>query len=238
MNDVVLNLRSVTKAFEERPVLKDIELTINAGESVFVCGINGVGKSTLLRVAAGLLQPDSGSIEICGWDIRKDPEKAKAGIGVISHKSMVYSDLTVLENLMFFANLYGVKNPLHRVNELLGDVELGAYRYDRAGILSRGLLQRLSIARALVHKPVLLLADEPFTGLDNNSCEHLVAILTEFIDETHSVLMTTHDANIGLRCSDRVVVLDNRSIVFDARTSQIDPSKFAKDYVGYARSSQ
>lgn len=236
MNNVILNLKSVGKAFEERRVLKNIELEISAGESVFICGINGVGKSTLLRIAAGLLQPDTGSIEICGWNIGKDPEKAKPKLGVISHKSMIYADLTVLENLLFFANLYGVKEPLKRANELLDDLELGAYRYDQAGILSRGLLQRLSIARAIVHKPVLLLADEPFTGLDNNSCKHLVSILTKFVDDSHAVLMTTHDADIGLRCSGRVVVLDKCSIIFDAPTSQIDPSKFSKDYVGYAGS--
>ena len=236
MNNVILNLNSVTKAFEERHVLKNIDLRINTGESVFICGINGVGKSTLLRIAAGLLQPDTGIIEICGWNISRDPEKAKPNIGVISHKSMIYPDLTVFENLLFFANLYGVKQPRQRVNELLEDVELGAYRYDKAAILSRGLLQRLSIARALVHKPVLLLADEPFTGLDTKSCEHLVTILTQFIDDTHAVLMTTHDAGIGLRCSKRVVVLDNRKIIFDAPTSQIEPSEFSKDYVAYAGS--
>ena len=106
MNDCIIKVDSVGKAFEHRRVLKDLDLCVTAGESVFVCGINGAGKSTLLRIIAGILGFDSGTVKICGHDISRDPEKAKPMLGVISHKSMVYSELTVFENLLFFANLY------------------------------------------------------------------------------------------------------------------------------------
>ncbi|MBE0535569.1 MAG: heme ABC exporter ATP-binding protein CcmA [Phycisphaerae bacterium] len=230
----MINLKSISKAFEHRSVLKNVNLAVAAGESVFVCGINGVGKSTLLRIAAGLLAPDAGAVEICGRDMAKDPEKAKPRLGLISHKSMVYTDLTVLENLMFFGRLYGLADPRRRAEQMLDDLGLGAYRFDRAAILSRGMMQRLAIARALIHKPAVLLADEPFTGLDSKASAHLAAVLEGFGDTDHAVLMTTHDAAVGVRCCRRVIVLHQGGIVFDAPTEGIDAIAFSTDYVAYS----
>jgi len=236
MNDMVINVKSVSKAFDTRNVLRDIAIDIGTGQAVLICGINGAGKTTLLRIIAGLLQPDIGSVKLCGYNIRKDPEKAKSQFGMISHKSMVYPELTVLENLSFFARLYGVKDSDANITELLQDVGLFSYRYDTAGILSRGLLQRLAIARALVHRPALLLADEPFTGLDAKACHHLITVLNEFTKNGGTIVMTTHDIDIGLQCCNRVVVLDKSNLIFDASTSDIDTAKFLKDYISYARS--
>ena len=234
-NDTPVSIDSVSKAFAARLVLDNISLGVVQGQSVCVCGVNGAGKSTLLRIVAGLLQPDAGSVRLCGHDIRTHPEKAKPQLGVISHKSMVYPDLTVFENLSFFANLYGVKDSAARVDELLEDVGLSSYRYDRANILSRGLLQRLAIARALVHRPVVLLADEPFTGLDAEACKHLISVLANFADKGGTTIMTTHDINIGMKCCDRVVVLDRTRLIFDAMMCDIDTTTFAQDYLSYAR---
>ena len=236
MNDMVINVKSVSKAFDTRSVLRDITIDIGMGQAVLVCGINGAGKTTLLRIIAGLLQPDIGSVKLCGYNIRKEPEKAKSQFGMISHKSMVYPELTVLENLSFFATLYGVKDSDAYITKLLRDVGLFSYRYDTAGILSRGLLQRLAIARSLVHRPALLLADEPFTGLDAKACRHLITVLNEFTNNDGTILMTTHDIDMGIQCCNRVVVLDKSNLIFDADTSDIDTEKFLKDYIGYARS--
>ena len=236
MNDIIINVKSVSKAFDTRNVLSDIAIDIAKGQAVLLCGINGAGKTTLLRIIAGLLQPDIGSVELCGYNIRKEPEKAKSQFGMISHKSMVYPELTVLENLSFFATLYGVKDSDAYITKLLQDVGLFSYRYDTAGILSRGLLQRLAIARALIHRPALLLADEPFTGLDAKACHHLITVLNEFTNNGGTIVMTTHDIDIGLQCCNRVVVLDKSNLIFDAGTSDIDTAKFLKDYIGYARS--
>jgi heme exporter protein A len=148
---------------------------------------------------------------------------------------MVYPDLTVFENLSFFANLYGVKDSATRVDELLEDVGLCSYRYDRANILSRGLLQRLAIARALIHRPVALLADEPFTGLDAEASKHLISVLSHFVGNGGTIVMTTHDVNIGTKCCDRVVVLDRTHLIFDAMMCDIDTTSFAQDYLSYAR---
>ena len=235
MNETIINVKLVSKTFDTRSVLKDVTINIDTSQAVLICGINGAGKTTLLRIIAGLLQPDNGHVELCGYNIRKDPEKAKSKFGMISHKSMVYPELTVLENLSFFATLYGVKDSDTYMTELLKDLGLSSYRHDRAGILSRGLLQRLAIARAMVHQPTLLLADEPFTGLDNEACQHLTTTLSEFKNNGGTVVMTTHDIDIGLQCCNRVVVLDNSNLIFDAKTSDIDTTAFSKDYISYAR---
>ena len=236
MNDMVINVKSISKAFDTRNVLRDIAIDIDTEQAVLICGINGAGKTTLLRIIAGLLQPDQGSVKLCGYNIQKDPEKAKSQFGMISHKSMVYPELTVLENLSFFARLYGVKDSDANITELLQDVGLLSYRYDTASILSRGLLQRLAIARALVHRPALLLADEPFTGLDTKASHHLINVLNEFTNNGGTIVMTTHDIDIGLQCCNRVVVLDKSKLIFDARTCDIDTARFLKDYISYARS--
>jgi heme exporter protein A len=232
----IIKVSSVSKAFASRSVLENIDLEVKKAQSVCLCGANGAGKSTLLRIIAGLLEPDAGSIELGGYDVRHHPEKAGLQLGVVLHQSMVYPELTVLENLLFFANLYGVNNAPACVEKLLEDVGLAAYRYDRADILSRGLLQRLAIARALVHRPVILLADEPFTGLDAEAGRHLIDILKKFVANGGSMIMTTHDVRTALRCCDRVVILDQKRVIFDETTDNLDMSGFAQDYLSYARS--
>jgi heme exporter protein A len=236
LTSMVLDIHGVSKTFVTRPVLRGIDLAVPMGQAVCLCGINGAGKSTLLRIVAGLLRPDSGSVAINGFDIREHPEAAKRQIGVISHASMVYPELTVFENLAFAARLYGVPDRAARIEELLAGTALAPFRHDRAGILSRGLLQRLSIARALLHKPVVLLADEPFTGLDADVSERLLAIFDQFVRGGGTILMTTHDTRLGLRCCRRVTILDKGVLVMDAMKDRIDSDRFADDYLSYARS--
>ncbi|UCD52539.1 MAG: heme ABC exporter ATP-binding protein CcmA [Phycisphaerales bacterium] len=234
--DMALTVRSVSKAFTARPVLRDVSVALRRGQAACLYGINGAGKSTLLRIAAGLLRPDAGSVWIEGNDVREHPDTAKRCLGVISHASMVYSELTVLENLRFAGELYRVSDRAARIEQLLTETGLGPFRYDRAGILSRGLLQRLAIARALLHEPTVLLADEPFTGLDVQASEHLIGIFDTFARRGGTILMTTHDTRLGLRCCERVVVLDQGAALLDKTKDEIDPERFAEDYLSYARS--
>jgi len=221
--------------FEARLVLKDIDLRVPAGQALCLCGANGAGKSTMMRIIAGLLHPSQGRVRIKGFDIRDNPQAAKPLMGVISHKSMLYSELTVEENLVFAAQLYGVRDLRGRVEQLLDDVKLLGYRFDKTGILSRGMLQRLAICRALVHNPLILLADEPFTGLDLPSSRHLAAVLHKFRAEGGTIIMTTHEIHFGLECCERMVVLDKAQLIFDAPTEQIDRARFLDDYLSYAR---
>ena len=221
--------------FETRLVLKNIDLELPSGQTLCLCGANGAGKSTMLRIIAGLLYPTQGQIRINGFDIRDNPQAAKPLMGVISHKSMLYPELTVEENLLFAAQLYGIKNIRDRVKQLLNDTKLYGYRFDRTSILSRGMLQRLAISRALVHSPKVLLADEPFTGLDLPSSRHLVDVLHKFRNQGGALIMTTHETHYGLECCERIVVLDQAQLIFDAPVDRIDRARFLDDYLIYAR---
>ncbi|MCU0914055.1 MAG: heme ABC exporter ATP-binding protein CcmA [Planctomycetes bacterium] len=237
-SSMALSLRSIGKAFGTKPVLKNIDLVLPRGQAVCLFGINGAGKSTLLRIAAGLLRPDTGAVTLDKYDIRVHAEAAKRRLGMISHASMAYPELTVHENLTFAARLYGVPDRAGRIEELLADTELASFRHERAAILSRGLLQRLAIARALLHRPAVLLADEPFTGLDAGASERLAAVFDRFVREGGTLLMTTHDARMGLRCCQRVAVLDGGMLRLDATKTRIDTDLFVGDYLSYARSSR
>jgi heme exporter protein A len=230
-----LDVRSVTKRFDGREVLRGVSIELPAGQALCLCGPNGAGKSTLLRVIAGLVRADSGSVTVDGTGPTDDPALYKRRLGVISHVSMVYPDLTVLENLAFVAQLYGVSKRATGAKEALVDVGLEAFQHERAGILSRGLLQRLAIARALLHGPSVLLADEPFTGLDEKATRWFTDRVGRFADEGGSVLMTTHDVKLALRCCQRVAVLDCGTLLLDARCDEVDSDRFAQDYLSYAR---
>lgn len=235
--DTVISVEQISKTFT-RPVLKKISLSVDQPQSLFVCGINGAGKSTLLKILAGLIQPDSGSVSICGRCIHRETEFVKSKLGIIMHQSMVYPDLTVLENLDFFARLYALKNRADKIASILKEVGLTAFRYDKTSVLSRGLLQRLSISRALIHDPEIILADEPFTGLDTESAAYLTTMMSTFRSRGGTIVLTTHDVLRGLQCSDRVIVIDRGGIILDQMTKTIDPVEFAKDYLAFSGKSE
>lgn len=234
--DRAICLRAVCKTFDERRVLAGIDLEANKGESICVCGLNGAGKSTLLRLVAGLSRPDRGHIEVGGRKVGGGGQPAAARIGFISHKPMVYRDLTVLENIVFFARLYNIGDAKDRADKLIAELGLDAYRHDRAAVLSRGMLQRLAIGRALVHDPHVLLADEPFAGLDRQAAAVLMAEVAEFAAHGGALLMTSHDEYRAVQCCGRVAVLDGGRIILDSQTSGLDAEAFRSDYLSYARS--
>jgi len=231
----VVSLEGVYKSFANQVILQDISFQLTAGQSLCICGPNAAGKTTLLRIIGGLLIATEGKVEICGFNVKTQPQKTRAMIGAIFHKSMVYPQLTVIENLQFFARLYGLKDNKLHIQKLMEQTQLMPYRYDKVAILSRGMLQRLAITRALVHNPSVLLADEPFAGLDAHATKHLVTILRSFKNRSRTVVMTTHNANFALQCCEQVAVLDNKKLIFNKKVSEINITKFAQDYLWYAR---
>jgi heme exporter protein A len=237
-SEPLVSVKSLSKTFGLKRVLSSLELDILAGISLCICGINGAGKSTLLKVIAGLLKPDAGVVSVGGYDIHRDPEKARPLLGMIWHQSMVYPNLTVRENLLFYAELYGLDDAANAIDQLMREVDIYSYRYEQTSVLSRGMLQRLAIARALVHRPGILLADEPFTGLDINASEHLVARLNDFTAAGGTVIMTSHNVELALKCCRRVVVLDKGSIIFDRQDDEFDVENFSRDYLRYAKGAE
>lgn len=216
-----LRAAGLGKWIDGREVLRAIDLEIQAGECVALLGSNGAGKTTLLRIGATLTPPSSGRLELFGRAVGRDSAAARARIGLVGHQLMLYRGLTVRENLELFARLYGVERPAERANELIALVGLEGRGEDAVRALSRGMAQRAAIARALVHEPDLLLADEPFTGLDAASAGVLERVLGAAGERGRAVLFATHDVGQALRLADRVVVLGAGAKVLDERAERL-----------------
>jgi heme exporter protein A len=197
----------LTKSYGMRPVLRRVSLSIDKGEFVAILGANGAGKTTLLRVLATLIRPDSGQLSVGDVDALQHPAQARARIGLVSHQPLLYPDLTAQENLLFYARMYGITDALAQVSAVLRRVELHPRAHDPVRTFSRGMVQRLAIARAVLHNPPVLLLDEPYTGLDQSSARNLSALLREFAISGRSVVMTTHEFGRGLEGVQRALVI-------------------------------
>ncbi len=194
----------LTKFYGLRPVLRGVSLDVSRGDFLAVLGANGAGKTTFLRILATLNRPTSGTLTIGGVDVLRHPDQARALIGMVSHHSMIYPDLSAYENVRFHAVMHGAEAA---VEDALRRVDLWPRAHDPARTLSRGMTQRLAIARALVHDPPLLLLDEPFTGLDQTSAERLSDLLNDTAAQGCAVVMTTHEFGRGLRGVTRAVAI-------------------------------
>ena len=188
----LLAARGLRRSFGRVRVLHDIGLSLAAGEVLAVAGPNGAGKSTLLRVLAGLMRPSAGEVRVLGQPLTADAAETRRAIGLLSHQTLLYDDLTLLENLTFAARLYGLADPGAAAREALEAAGLASRAGDSPRKLSRGLLQRAAIARALLHGPRLLLLDEPFTALDTASADRLRATLAARRDEGLGLVIVTH----------------------------------------------
>ncbi len=202
----LLAARGLRRSFGRVRVLRDVDLTLAAGDVLAVAGPNGAGKSTLLRVLAGLSRPSAGVVRVAGRRLAGDPE-ARRAIGLLSHHSLLYDDLTLLENLAFAARLYGSPHPAETARAALAAAGLSDRAGDQPRRLSRGLLQRAAIARALLHGPRVLLLDEPFTALDAAAAERLRATLAERREAGLGVLVVTHHLGEVWDVATRVAVM-------------------------------
>jgi len=196
--------RDLVKRFGRNAALRGVDFALPAGSALAVLGANGAGKSTLLRLTAGLARPSSGSLTIAGLPSAR-PE-ARARVGYAGHATGLYPALTARENLLFAARLRGVAQREQRVDALLREEALEEVAELPAGALSRGLAQRLALARARVHAPALLLLDEPFDGLDAPACERLVARLSGLRGQC-ALLLVTHDVRRAAALCDAALVL-------------------------------
>ena len=206
---MVFQAQGVTKRFGRRAVLRGLDLSLAPSECVVLFGRNGAGKTTFLQIVATLLRISEGSTSYWGQSVEGSAEAIRARIGLVSHASYLYPELSVEENLGFFARLYGVEP---RIDEVLREASLTDRRSSIVAKLSRGMQQRLSLARATLHRPELLLLDEPFTGLDTVAAETLIEWLDRFVANGGTVLLTTHDVDRGVRVASRIVVLDQGRI--------------------------
>ncbi len=229
VGEPAIELDGVCKTFGTRRAVDGLTLSVPQGAFLSIFGPNGAGKTTLLRMLATLSRPTKGSIHLAGIDLKDEPDEARGHIGMISHKSMIYPDLTAEENLLLTARLYGIQDASARVRQMLDAVELDHRRLDVARTFSRGMTQRLSIARALIHDPDVVLLDEPYSGLD----PHAVEIFDELIAgvrEGRTFVMVSHDLRKGFEaCTHALVMARGQQVLFQPR-EEIDYDAFARVY--------
>jgi ABC-type multidrug transport system ATPase subunit len=225
-----LACRGLTKRYGRVTALRSVDLIVPAGDCVALFGRNGAGKTTLLQIIGSLIGSYEGSAEIFGNRVKRGDTDHRRHVGLVLHDTCLYMDLSVMDNLRFFGRLYGVADPEARARELLVQFDLETRAASVARELSRGMKQRLALARALVHGPRLLLLDEPYTGLDEPSSQALSQMLEQFVRNGGTVLMSTHDVERAFDSATRAVILDNGNITFDRSTDGLDAATFRHAY--------
>jgi ABC-2 type transport system ATP-binding protein len=211
---LALEIRDLKKSFD-RPAVDGLDLCVRAGEFYALLGPNGAGKTTTLRMIAGLLRPDAGSIRIAGINAPADPVAAKRLTAWISDEPMTYDKLTPEEYLEFIAGLWGVEPKLAqaRAAELLDWLSLAPHARERCETFSKGMRQKVALAGALVHDPLLIILDEPLTGLDAGSARQVKNVLRERVRAGGTVLMTTHILEVAERMADRIGVIAHGRLI-------------------------
>ncbi len=212
----IIETHALVKAYGLQPVLRKLDFAVERGQYVALLGPNGSGKSTLLRLLAGLSKPTAGTITVGGWELPREAADVRSQIGLVSHKPLLYENLTARENLLFFCRLYNLDDHEGRIKRGLERVGLLKRGGDLVRTYSRGMLQRLSIARALIHDPHVLLMDEPYTGLDQDAAATLDGLMRDAHAEGHTIVMITHELERAAQLAERAVILTRGVIGYDA----------------------
>ena len=226
----LVHARALEKWYGPLPAVRGVDVVLARGEFLTVFGPNGAGKSTLLRMLCGAVRPTRGTVEIGGERIGGEGEGWRRRIGLLSHQTFLYPGLTAAENLDFYARLYGLDDRRARVESGLRDVGLGDRRNDRVRGFSRGMQQRLALARTLLHEPEVVFLDEPYTGLDPHASAMLRGVLDRLKDGRRTVVLVTHNLSQGLEQADRVAVQVAGRWVSDEPRAAIDAAAWERVY--------
>ncbi|MCU0623290.1 MAG: ABC transporter ATP-binding protein [Gemmatimonadaceae bacterium] len=205
----MIELRKLTKRYGDFTAVNAIDLTVPPGELFGFLGPNGAGKTTTLRLIAGILQPTSGTVHIGGVDLHANPRQAKAKLGFIPDRPFIYEKLTGSEFLRFVAGLYGQDGPQveHRGRELLALFDLDEWRDELVESYSHGMRQKLIIASAFIHRPAVIVVDEPHVGLDPKSMKILRELFREYVNRGHTIMMSTHTLEVAETMCDRIGII-------------------------------
>ena len=222
MTRLALDIAAVAKSFD-RPVIRQLDLKVREGEFYALLGPNGAGKTTILRMVAGLLSPDAGTISIYGIDVWRDPVAAKQMLSWVGDEPMVYDRLTPFEYLEFVAGLWQMdaSTAEARSRELLEWLGLAAHAHERCGGFSKGMLQKVALAGALVHDPRLIILDEPLTGLDAGSARQVKDVLLEKVAAGVTVIMTTHILEVAERMAQRIGVIAGGRLIAEGTLAEL-----------------
>lgn len=220
---------SIARAFGARRAVDGVSLRVHSGETLALFGPNGAGKTTLLRLLGGLIRPTGGSAHIGGDKVPGGPE-VRRQIGVISHRTLLYDALTPRENVEFFARLYGVTSPRDAAMRSLEQMGIADRADAPVRSLSRGMKQRVSIARATVHNPKVVLADEPFTGLDVSGARALSTLLGDLRESGAALLLVTHNIDEGLSLATHAAIMHQGRLIRTGERASIVASEYANEY--------
>jgi heme exporter protein A len=232
---MMIKIRGLVKSFGPTMALRGVNLSVPEGQFVTVVGPNGAGKTTMLRILATLSRPTQGIVKIAERELPRGAAEVRRHIGLVSHQTLLYGDLSAEENLRFYGRMYNVPDLEARITQVLEQVGLAHRRRDPVRTFSRGMQQRLAIARAVLHRPALMLLDEPYTGLDQDAAARLEAVMSTVGTEGRTVVMTTHDLERGLAVADRVVILAKGRVAFEAERGQLDTAAFKEAYRQYTQ---
>ena len=217
-----LTLRGLHKSFD-RPAVRDLDLTLRAGEFYALLGPNGAGKTTTLRMTAGLLRPDAGAIAIFGVDALKSPIEAKRMTAWVPDEPMLYDKLTPIEYLEFVAGLWAIHPAVARreAEALIALLGLGPHAHERCGGFSKGMRQKVALAGALVHEPRLIILDEPLTGLDAGAARQVKNVLLARVAAGCTVVMTTHILEVAERMAERIGIIAGGRLVAEGTLAEL-----------------
>ncbi len=226
----VIAVTGLTKTFGNLYALRNLSFSLNKGEFLTIFGPNGAGKTTLIRILSTITKASSGEIKFADLSFEDDSEEIRRQIGVIAHQTFLYENLTAEENLRFYGKLYDVENLTQKIATILSQVGLELRKKDFVRTFSRGMQQRLAIARAMLHEPSILLLDEPYTGLDQHASGMLTNWLNRLRSSEQTILMVTHDLEQGMELADRIAILVNGQLVFNQEQRGVDVKKFRQTY--------
>ncbi len=217
----VIAVTGLTKTFGNLYALRNLSFSLNKGEFLTIFGPNGAGKTTLIRILSTITKASSGEIKFADLSFEDDSEKIRRQIGVIAHQTFLYENLTAEENLRFYGKLYDVENLTQKIATILSQVGLELRKKDFVRTFSRGMQQRLAIARAMLHEPSILLLDEPYTGLDQHASGMLSNWLNRLRSSEQTILMVTHDLEQGMELADRIAILVEGQLVFNQEQPRV-----------------
>ena len=229
-----IQVSQLNKSYGSHLALRGVDLSIKPGERVALFGPNGAGKTTLIKILATIVKPTSGTVMVDGADLKDKPEVFRRRIGLVSHSTFLYSHLSAYENLDFYGRIYDVPRRRERILQVIEQVEMSTRLHDRVGSLSRGMQQRVSIARAMLHDPAVMLLDEPETGLDQRSASIVWSALLGTGSARRTVIVVTHSLERGLELSDRVALLVKGRIAHEAPTAGMSLDRLRELYNSYA----
>jgi len=225
-----IRARGLTKSFGQHDALNGVDLEIGYGESVVIFGPNGAGKTTLIKILATIMKPSAGTLTIDGLELKNDAEEIRRRIGLLSHQTFLYNNLTAYENLDFNCRIYDIPRARERIQEVVDMLGMTSRLHDRVGTFSRGMRQRVSIARALLHKPAIMLLDEPETGLDQQGIAMLWQALKAEGKVKRTIIQTTHSLERGLELCERCLILARGKIVYQRSTKAFDLADLKQVY--------